>query len=74
MFSFTIGLLALVVVMAAGWWIDRRRLARKVWNSRIDHACLKGTIYRLETILDETDKEWRDKNMWHKIPHEASNT
>jgi hypothetical protein len=72
MFPFTIVLLTLVVALAVGWWIDRRRLARKVAESRIDYAVLKGTIYRLEIILDETDKDWRDKNMWHKLPHEAS--
>src|SRR5688500_14543836 len=61
MLPFTIVLLTLVVALAVGWWIDRRRLARKVSESRIDYAVLKGTIYRLEIILDETDKDWRDK-------------
>jgi hypothetical protein len=72
MFLFSIVLLTLTVTLAVGWWNDRRRLARRVWDYGIDHAVLKGTIYRLETILDETDRDWRDKNMWHKLPPEVN--
>jgi len=63
MFRFTIRdvlWLTVLVALAAGWWVDRGRLAARISKQAYDNYTLRMAVATREDILNALDKDWKE--------------